>query len=140
MPHRCRGREASAAAAGPIQAFFRFFSSQPSTTATVSSTTSERMPLSAAMVITSRSTRSMVDTLRHDRADMSVVADLEEGVENMLVGCGGQIGLVIARPDAPRQCEATCGGRADQQRTAADMRQARFIFPHYVANTGHRRR
>src|SRR5262249_1259682 len=46
--------------AGVQAAFCRFFCSQPSTRATVWSSTSERMPFCAAMVFTSRSTRSML--------------------------------------------------------------------------------
>ena len=77
--------------------------------------------------------------LRDDRADMSVVADLQKGVEDMLVGSGGQIGQIVARPQAPRNRQSARGRRADKQRTAADERRARFVFPHSVANAGHAR-
>jgi len=70
---------------------------------------------------------------------MAVVADLQESVEDMLVGGGSQVRLVIARPQAPCDREAARGGRADEYLAAADLRQPRFALSNRVANARHRR-
>src|SRR3546814_14911231 len=68
---------------------------------------------------------------------MAVVADLEEGVEDMLVGGGGQVRPIVARPDRPCQREPSGGGRADEQRAARDQRCPPRLPAHRVANARH---
>ena len=77
--------------------------------------------------------------VRDDCADMPVVADLQERVENMFVGRGGQVRLIVARPQAPRDREPARRSRADEHLAAADLRHARCLFPYRVANAHHAR-
>ncbi len=52
--------------------------------------------------------------LRDDDADMAVLADLQEGVEDMLALGGGEVGGIVARPHGPGERETPRGGGADE--------------------------
>jgi hypothetical protein len=77
--------------------------------------------------------------LRDDRADMPVVADLQKGVEDMLIAGGGQVRLIVAWPQRPGDRKAARRGGADQNLAAADVRQAPFVCPHFVPDARHAR-
>src|SRR5690606_30387318 len=65
--------------------------------------------------------------LRYDDADMAVIADLEEGVEDRLAFIGGKVMDIAAWPDRPGDDEPSADATADQDAAARDSETVRTI-------------